>query len=145
MVDKMSGVKKYTNFRFKVEIDGIDGASFSKASGAEVETDITEYEEGGYNEFTHKFHNRKKYSNLVLERGIINSKQILDWLMDNSGTSVTLKKITISTTNNLKEKITWTFKDCYPVKWSSGEFDGSGNSVLIEKVEIAHKGFTMDC
>ena len=42
----MAGVYPYKNFRFKVEIEGTQVASFSEVTGFDATFDVIEYREG---------------------------------------------------------------------------------------------------
>ncbi len=60
----------YLSFRFWVEIDSLVVGGFSEVSGLQSEIDLESYEEGGVNDYVHKFPKKAKLSNLVLKRGI---------------------------------------------------------------------------
>ncbi len=41
-----------------------------------------------------------------------------------------------------KEVARWNFVAGWPSKWTSAEFDASGNEVATEKISITHEGLT---
>ena len=43
----MSRQDPYRNFRFRIEIDGVQAAAFSEVTIAATTTDVIEYREGG--------------------------------------------------------------------------------------------------
>ena len=69
---RLSGIRldPYTAFSFFIEIEGLLVGGFSECTGLQVETEVTEYAEGGLNEYTHHFRGRTKYPPLVLKHGM---------------------------------------------------------------------------
>ncbi len=55
-------------FRFEVRFDDLAVAAFSEISGLQLETDVHDHQEGGLNEFVHKFPGRTTQTNLTLKR-----------------------------------------------------------------------------
>jgi len=60
----------YQVFNFLVEIEGILAGGFSECSGLQVETTIEEYQEGGVNDYIHRFAWRSKSPALILKHGL---------------------------------------------------------------------------
>ena len=59
--------------RFQVSLGDVAGKEigwFTECTGLAVEWEVYTYEEGGQNDFAHKFRGRAKYPNLVLKRGV---------------------------------------------------------------------------
>src|SRR3954453_9625590 len=67
--------------RYKVKIQDLEIGRFTEVSGLQVEYEIMEYGEGGNNDFTHKLRGRRKYTNLVLKRGVTNENALLTWFL----------------------------------------------------------------
>ncbi|WP_432666843.1 phage tail protein [Wukongibacter baidiensis] len=129
------------NFYFSVEIDGIQEGNFLKASGVASEVEVEEYEEGGVNHFTHKIPVRIKHSNIVLEKGVTSSKELLKWFSQIQEGIIIKKNFSIILWNQGKEIVRrWNFYNGYPVKWEAGELDALGTSILVERIEITHEG-----
>lgn len=128
---------------FGLEIDGVNEASFSKATGVSAEVETFAYQEGGVNHFEHKLPTRTKFSNITLERGTTTSKDLLTWFAQIKEGVVARKDFTIILWNSAGEVLRrWNFKNGYPVKWSVGDLDAQGSQVLLETLELAHEGFT---
>ncbi len=143
-------VDPFATFRFHVEIGDIKEAAFDECSAIDMSTDVKEYEEGGLNEYVHKFPGRTKYGNVTLKRGLAVSNELFKWFdeMQESlltGKPVELKKVTITLNNSANErKMSWTLADAFPVKWSGPGFKSSESAVAVETVEFAHHGITVE-
>ena len=135
----------YTSFRFMVEIDDKNVASFSDVSGLGSEIEFEEFKEGGVNEFAYKLLKSVKYSNLVLKRGMIDSDYLFNWYKKILEGKFEARKVEIilkdpKEGNDLKS---WSFKNAYPVKWVVSDLNAQGNSILIETLELAHQGMIL--
>jgi len=138
-----------TDFRFLLIIDDIAVAGFSEVSGLEKTIDTEDYKEGG-NDFVHKLPAGITYSNLTLKRGLSDSNQLWKWHLDvtnalSNGIALKnlRKNITLVILDEERKATQWlfTFKDAYPAKWTGPGFNAMGNSVVIEILEIVHRGF----
>src|ERR1700687_5302643 len=67
--------------RFYVEVAKIHEAVFTEVSGLQVEMQVTDYEEGGQNNFVHRLPGRLKVGNITLKRGLVRSNDFLKWCM----------------------------------------------------------------
>src|SRR4051812_14245268 len=83
------------NFRFRVEIDGIQQAGFSEASGFEATTDVIEYREGNDPTHVRKLPGLTKYGNISLKWGITDSKELYSWHKDTINGNIQRKNISI--------------------------------------------------
>ncbi len=65
-------------FHFAVSINGADGenidARFQSVSGLDVDIETENIKEGGENRFEHKLPVRRSYSDLILKRGQLSTK-----------------------------------------------------------------------
>ena len=144
-LDPNEKVKKIRNdpFRgyvFRIEIDGIDVFSFKEFSGLSNKTDIFEYQEGGENQYTHKFPGQTTFSNLVLKNGIVLDPWVYEWrqLVIDGNIKDALKTISIILDGGTRsEDRIWRFYDVWPCKWESNKFDAMSDDVGIETLELA--------
>jgi len=133
----------YNSSFFGLEIDGINEASFAKASGVASEIELHKYQEGGVNHFEHQIPTRTKFSNITLEKGMTKSKELSNWFQQIKEGIIAKKNFSVVLWNEKGEEIRrWNFVNGYPVKWSAGDLDALGNQVMIEKIELVHEGFT---
>jgi len=132
--------------RFYVEIGKIQEAVFTEVSGLQVEMQVTDYEEGGQNNFVHRLPGRLKVSNVTLKRGLVRSNDFLKWCMaaalekpmDRRNVSIVLFD------QAGKMVIRWNFANAFPVKWVGPQFTADSTTLAIESVELAHEGITVE-
>jgi phage tail-like protein len=144
-------VDPFATFKFHVEIGNIKEAAFSECSGLEMSTDVFEYQEGGLNEYAHKLPGRTKLSNVTLKRGFAKSNELYNWYQEmeqellQGNKKMTRKQVTITlySTADQKESMSWTLKDAFPVKWVGPAFKVDEAAVAIETLEFAHHGITV--
>lgn len=131
------------NFHFGIEIDSITECSFAKVSGVASEVEIYTYKEGGVNGYEHQIPSATKYSNITLEKGVTNSDFMYKWFKQISEGIIVKRNFAIILWDNSGKIIRrWNFAAGYPIKWSTSELDANGNSILIEKMELAHEGIS---
>lgn len=134
----------FVNYRFHIEIEGLEALGFSKMSQLENETKIEEYFEGGVNDYSHKFPSTTSYTNITLEHGIGLDDLIYNWRKKVvEGDMLKAQKIgIIRLYNNGKISDMWYFEGAWPVKLTIAELDANNNgAVLIESVELTIERF----
>lgn len=139
----------YAGFRFLVEIDSLVVAGFSEVSGLELEMQPEDYPEGGVNRFTHKLPARFDQSNLVLRRGLTDSRELWDWIQGTvqsvENGSVARRNVRVIVLDSTgQESRGWEFLRAYPVKWSGPELSADQGSVAIESLELVHQGLARE-
>ncbi len=137
----MPRVDPYLNFRFRVEIDGLDVGGFSEATGFGSSNDPTEYREGTEPPTPRKLPGMIKYPNITLKFGLTDSTDLMDWYTDVSNGKVERKNgsIVVLDTDGTTEKTRWNFYDAWPTKYDAPDFIGKGTDVAIETFELAHE------
>ncbi len=144
-------VYPFKNYRFKVEINGIQTGAFSEVSGIDATYDVVEYREGDAAENTvRKMPGLVKYGNVTLKRGVIDKIEFFTWIDDvKTGFygDKTRKDITISilkdaASGNGEVAASWTIVRAWPCKYTGPELKGSASEVAIESIEFAHEGLT---
>ncbi len=127
--------------RFYVQIDGLPSAVFTEATGLQMETDVTNYPEGGQNDFVHRLPGRTQFGNIVLKRGFTRSNEFFAWYIENTQGSFSTRHISIIAYSITGEEIArWDFMHAFPVRWVGPEFRGDNSLVAVETVELAHSG-----
>ena len=136
-------------FHYRVELlfggqaDEVD-MRFSEVSGLSAELGTEEVNEGGENRFSHRLPAKAKYSNLVLKRGMSSGTQLTEWVQD-AIYNFNFEPVdaVVSVLNNEHEPMaSWSFKQCYPVKWQVSDLKSTGNEIVIETFELAYQYFT---
>ncbi len=134
----------YISYNFLIEIDGLLTGGFTEVTGLESEIQLEEYQEGGMNDYVHKFPTRTVYPNLVFSHGLTAIDSLWDWYESASKGKIKLRSGTIMLLDPKRLPITWwNFKDAYPVKWVGPQFDANNDTkVAVERVELVHRGIS---
>jgi phage tail-like protein len=131
---------------FRVTLDALSGdasAFFKSVSGLKYETEVTDYQEGGQNKFTHRLVGATKWSNLVLKRGFARSFELMQWRQDWINGEFKRSSGEIAQLDTKLDPVcVWKFEGGWPCKWELSEFDASKSELSIETLEIAHHGLT---
>ncbi len=133
----------YRNYRFRVEIDGIQIASFAEATIPDSTTDVTDYREGTDLPFQRKLSGLTKYGNITLKRGLTDSMDLYNWkkLVEDSGAITARKNISLILIDEEgSDKAQWDINEAWPTKYDSSDFSAKANDVVIETFEIVHEG-----
>jgi phage tail-like protein len=120
-------------------------AVFTEVSGLQVEMQVTEYEEGGTNNFVHRLPGRLKVGNVTLKHGMTVSNAFLKWCMKTSIGSLHRQNVTVVMYDVAGQPVVrWHFNNAYPVKWTGPQFTADSTAMAIESVEFTHEGLTVD-
>jgi len=141
----------FATFKFHVKVGDITEAAFTECSGLEMSTEVFEYQEGGLNEYVHKIPGRTKYSNVTLKRGFATSNELFAWYKEMEekvlvGKRFDFRQVTITLYNSADRdtKLWWTLDKAFPVKWVGPSFKTDEAAVVIETMEFAHHGITVN-
>src|SRR5258705_11721159 len=113
---------------------------FQKVSGLSAEVETTTVSEGGQNLYTQKLPKGIRYSNLVLERGMVVGSPL------NLEFNAAMSLFKFATSNVLvtllgEDKLppaAWLFLKAYPVKWSTWDLNASNAALVIDTMELAY-------
>ncbi len=120
---------------FRVEIDGMGGASFSRCSGLGARVDILQIPEGGAGG-PHLLPGDVHWQPLVLERGWIQDPRLWQWFESREPRR---GKIELLTPEGIPAG-RWSFLRGWPARWSGPTFDANRDEVALEVLEIVHEG-----
>jgi phage tail-like protein len=133
----------YQAFNFLVEIQGIFAGGFSECSGLAVETEFTEYREGGRNDYLHRFAGPSKYPPLILKHGLTPIDGLWAWHQEVVQGTITRHNGTIYLLDKKRIPVVWwDFKEALPVKWTGPDLRADSANVAIESIELTHRGFS---
>lgn len=134
------------NFRFRLEIDGVQQAGFSEVTVADTTTDAIDYREGNEPPHLRKLSGLTKYANITLKWGVTDSMELYDWHaklveLGSAGDGVR-KKVIVSVLDETgqKEAARFVIAEAWPIKYTPGALTGKGNDVQIETIEFANEG-----
>lgn len=139
---------------------------FKSVSGFYEEVEYETIREGGNNSNEIILPTRVKTSNITCEKGVTYDRSLYNWLNDikdgkyhkrgmiliATGGRVNADYLSgigmsvpfLSTVEGIVPILKmWSFSGALPVKWEIGNFDATGNDVLIEKLEIAIESIKM--
>lgn len=133
----------YRNFRFRVELEGIQQAGFSEVSGFDASLDVVEYREGTDVITPRKLPGLAKYGNITLKWGVTDSMDMYQWMQDCIEGNVERKTVTIIAVDEEGTDVaTWQVIEAWPTKYTAPDFNGTASEVAIELLEVAHEGMT---
>jgi phage tail-like protein len=131
----------FVAFRFEVRFDDLTTAGFSDCGGLQLETEVLEYVEGGYNSATHRLVTRSRQANLTLRHGI-GGRDLWDWYFDLTRGTMRARNgsVRVFDTDGRTVTLEWQVRRAYPVKWVGPELSAGQSTVAIETVEFCHQG-----
>lgn len=133
----------YRNFRFRVEVDGLEAGNFSEVTGFDASIDVIEYREGTDVITPRKLPGLIKYGNITLKWGASDTMVLYDWLIDISEGTVERKTITITHIDEAgDDAASWQLINAWPMKYTAPDFNALGSEVAFESIELAHEGLT---
>jgi len=126
-----------TNFRFLVEIDGIQQGAFLECSGLGSHIEVVDYREGSEALTVRKIPGKVCYPDIVLKWGVTTSRDLYNWhlavingqLQRKSGSVVLLAA-------DGTEAVRWNFTNAWPSKWDGPTLNALSNEVAVESLTI---------
>lgn len=113
---------------------------FARISGLGRELQVSELREGGDNLGMVNLAERVTHGKLVLERGVTNVTPLLaafEYVLSQFQ-STYLNVVVLLLDGQGRPTCSWTMTDALPVKWSPANLEASGNTVLIDTLELAY-------
>jgi len=130
-------------FNYKVEIDGLEAGGFSEVTGFDASIDVIEYREGDMTQTPLKIPGLKKYGNIALKQGLVDSMVLYEWMTAGLEGDVERKTLTITLLDIAgSPAASWQIINAWPVKYTAPDFNATSSEVAIESLEIAHEGMT---
>jgi phage tail-like protein len=141
----------YAGHQFEIIITGIsdDGTavkgSFAECSGLEASMDPIEYRNGSEDFTVRKIPGLKKFTNIVLKRGIIGDLTLWNWILEGLNGTVHRTEGAIILLDEAKQEVMrWQFKRGWAAKYTVAGFNAKNNEIAMETLEIAHEGLSID-
>ena len=130
----------YGNFRFRIEIDGIQQAGFSEASIPDSTSDVIDYREGTEKVlYARKLAGLTKHGNLILKWGITFSMELYLWrkMVEDGKVAGARKNIAVILMDEEgNDAARWEFGNAWPSKYKCPDMNAKGNEVAVETLEI---------
>ena len=135
--------KKYNKYCFRVEIDGLDIASFKTAGPLEGSIAVIEDKEGG-SRVTRKSLGRVSYADISLTVGVSNNDELWKWWKNAvSGKNAEKDLAIVQTDRAGVEKKRWNVENAQPVKFVAADYDAESEDNNIETLVLCHEGFAL--
>lgn len=133
------------NFRYRLEINGIQQAGFSEVAIGEASNDPIEYREGNELTTVRKLNGLNKYANLTLKWGVTDSTELAEWhkLVAEAATPLeTIRRTVVIRVQNEagEDKAAWEVTRAWPTKYNPTDLNAKGNEVAIDSLELANEG-----
>ena len=130
-------VDPYKNFRFLVEIQGIQVAGFSECTGFGSSVEVVEYREGGEPSTVRKLPAKITYSDITLKWGLTDSRAMYDWHLTAINGKVERKDGSIILKDDAGEdKVRWNFFNAWMSKYDAADLNAKGNDVAVDTATI---------
>jgi phage tail-like protein len=130
-------VDPYKNFRFVVEIQGIQVGGFSECTGFGSSVEVVEYREGGEPSTVRKLPAKITYSDITLKWGVTDSRAMYDWHLSAIEGKVERKDGSIILKDDAGEdKVRWNFFNAWMSKYDAADLNAKGNDVAIDTATI---------
>ena len=131
----------FRNFRFRLEIDGIQQAGFSECTGFDISVDPIDYREGNEPTNVRKLPGLTKYGNITLKWGVTDSMELYEWSKAIVEGDIQRKNVAIITVDEGgNDTARWEIVEAWPMKYDPTDFNAKGNDVSIESLEICNEG-----
>jgi len=144
----------YGAFNFLVNLNRGVGADsllggFSDVSGIGFEVTIAEYRNGNEKEnHVRKVPGMHKVPDVTLKRGIVNSKDLWDWISDvqRNGPAAGQNTVTITLQDEAGKPVqTWTLQNVVPMKYTGPTLAAKGGGdVAMEELVLSAEGMALE-
>jgi phage tail-like protein len=135
----------YPSFNFLVEFStGNVSGGFSDVSGLGAEITVAEYRNGNSKvNHVQKVPGLRKNTDVTFKRGIVNSKDLLDWLKEVNEQGTNAKRdvtITLQDETHQRDIQKWVLINAFPMKYTGPTLAAKGGTdVAMEELVIAYE------
>jgi phage tail-like protein len=131
------------NFRFRLEIDGIQVAGFCEVTIGAITTDAIDYREGTDPAHVRKLSGLTRFGNVSLKRGVTDSLELFKWhqqiVAGQLKTSRRNVAIVVASEDG-EDQARFVVTNAWPTKYQPSDLNGKGGEVFIEQLELANEG-----
>lgn len=131
----------FRNFRFRLEIEGIQQAAFSEVTGIESTVEPIDYRVGTDPTHVRKLPGLTKYSPITCKWGVTDSTELHDWHQEIINGVIRRRSLAITQVDEKGDDAArWEVRDAWPSKYHGADLNAKGNDVGIETLELANEG-----
>ena len=120
-------------------------AGFQEVTGLESSIEIHSYNEGGRNDFTHKFATNANFGNITFKRGVALTSELWDWYdqvrRGSFGARRTITIVHLDYAMNMAHS--WDVLRALPAKYMGPSWNSGQTAVAVESLEVAHEGLVL--
>lgn len=120
--------------------------NFTEVYGLDIINEITEIHEGGdKGEQVRKLPGLRKYSNVVLKRGMVaGDNEFYAWMNTTNFNEIEKRDVVIHLLNQDNSPVfSWQVINAFPAKLLGPVLNAAENNIAIETLELAHDGLTV--
>lgn len=129
------------NFRFRLEIDGVQQAGFTEVTGFDTVVEPIDYREGTDPTHVRKLPGLTKFGNVTLKWGVTDSMELHNWHRQIVNGTIQRKNLSIIVVDEGgQDKARWNVVEAWPSKYDPADLNAKGNDLAIEMLELAHEG-----
>jgi phage tail-like protein len=133
------------NFRFRLEIDGLEQGAFAQVTIGDLSNNPIEYREGDEPTTVRKLSSLTKYANVTLKWGITDSVELAEWHQQVVGGATLLEQIRKTVVIRVQDeagtdKAAFEVTRAWPCKYDPTDLNGTGNEVAIDTLELCNEG-----
>lgn len=117
-------------------------AGFNEVSGLGATLEVTEYPEGGVNDFVHQLPVRHSWSRITMRRGLVRGLGVWIWYQAGLTGSLGARRdgaIVLLTPLGVPA-MAWIFRAGLAAKWTGPDLKAQDDAIAVESIEIAHQG-----
>jgi phage tail-like protein len=141
----------YGGFNFQITLTNVstDGTavtgSFTEVSGLDAEIAPIEYRNGSEDITMRKMPGLKKFTNIVLKRGVIGDVTFWNWILQGLNGAINRVDGNIILLNEQKTPVMqWNITRAWPCKYTGPGLNAKNSEIAIESLEICHEGLSID-
>lgn len=123
-------------------ITAIAAGQFSDVTGLGAKLTVTEYAEGGHNDYAHQLPVRHTYPKITLSRGVVRDPGLFFWYQAGLTQSLGARRdgaIILLSPAGLPA-IGWIFQGGLAAAWTGPTLKAGQGTVAVESIEILHEG-----
>jgi phage tail-like protein len=125
-------------YNWRLDIQGLGEAHFTRCSGLGVKVHSPRYREGGINQVVHRLVGPTEYADVTLEFGLTASREMWDWLL--SAVQGKVRRMNVSivmlSPDGVTEALRWNLTNAWPAEWSGAVLDAMGHEAAIESMTL---------
>ena len=131
------------NYNFTVDFGGAQ-SSFHSVVLPESRAEVIEYREGGDQLTVRKLPGLRKFTNLILKRGVTQSTELYDWWRQTMIGPVLRRDVVITLLDENGQAVKrWIARGAWPARYEAPRLNAEGNDVAMETLELAVEGFEL--